>query len=216
MDVTAISRMLPATFDGARGPAALFALLAEQLGVASTAQARALGVSRRVERRLVRDGALTDVLPGVLATNGTPRSFVSMAMAAALSPGVVAVSHGAAARLHGLAGFGGHPTIDVIGGRGSHLPAADPLVRHYSRGPVRDHVVAVGPVPVTSIPLTLALLAPVTRRRAMAAALADALGRGVDETAIRAVAEAWRRPGRSGPGVVLSLLDRLGAADAVA
>lgn len=200
-----------ATTPGFHGTAALFALMTEQLGVASTTQARALGVSRAVERRLLREGALTVALPGVLAAGGMRLSFPATAMAAALRPGVIAVSHGTAARLHRLAGFSDYPAIDVVGERGSHLATKLPVIRHYSRGPVGDHVTRIGPIPVTSVPLTLALVARVAGRATMIGALADALGRGIPAASIRAVAVAWREPGRSGPGLLLGLLDDLRA-----
>lgn len=198
------------------GPAALFTLMAEQLGVASTTQARALGVSRAVERRLQREGALTDALPGVVAAGGVRLTFPAMAMAAALRPGVIAVSHGAAARLHRLAGFADYPALDVVGERGAHLSARLPVIRHFSRGPVGDHVTRLGPIPVTSVPLTLALLAPTAGRATMVEALADALGRGVRASTIRAVASQWREPGRAGPGLLIRLLDDLAATTNVA
>ncbi|WP_227462426.1 type IV toxin-antitoxin system AbiEi family antitoxin domain-containing protein [Desertimonas flava] len=202
--------------DGCQGPAALFALMAEQLGVASTTQARALGVSRAVERRLQREGALAEALPGVLAAGGVRLSFPATAMAAALRPGVIAVSHGTAARLHRLAGFADHRGLDVVGERGAHLSAKLPVTRHYSRGPVREHVGRIGPIPVTSLPLTLALIAPTTSRATLIGALADALGRGVPAAAIRSVAQQWQEPGRSGPGLLLDLLDELAARTRVA
>lgn len=190
--------------------------MAGQLGVASTTQARALGVSRAVERRLQREGALSEAMPGVLAAGGVRLSFPAMAMAATLRPGVTAVSHGTAARLHRLAGFTDYSGLDVVGDRNAHPSANTPVTRHYSRGPVGEHVGHIGPIPVTSVPLTLAMIAPDTGRSTLIGALADALGRGVSAARIRTVALAWRETGRSGPGLLLSLLDELAARPDVA
>lgn len=183
--------------------------MASQFGVASCAQARGAGVSRAVEQRLVDEGALIRPLPGVLAAGGVRPTFAAQAMAAALRPAVLGVSHGAAARLHRLAGFTDHADLDVIGSRGAHLRVQRPMVAHYSRGPVDQHIVRIGPLPVTSIPLTLALITRENSRAAALAALDDALGRGVPAAAIRAVALQWSETGRSGPGVLLRLLDRM-------
>lgn len=192
---------------------ALFGLMSTQHGVASRAQARELGVTRPVEARLVREGALTPVGPGVFAAGGAPPTFAGRAMAAALRPGVVAVSHGAAARLHDLAGYAEHPRLDVIGGRGTRLRLDPPVITHYSRGPLAGHLDRVGAVPVTSVALTLTLLAADTAPAALAPAVGDALARGVAPATIRAVARAWRTSGRAGPATLLTLLDHLAAGD---
>ena len=52
---------------------ALLQLMARQHGVASTSQSRALGVSRRVERRLLADGTLQSPCSGVLTVGEARR-----------------------------------------------------------------------------------------------------------------------------------------------
>ena len=190
------------------GPRALFALMATQHGVASSAQARGLGVSRAVEQRLVAEGALVRTLPGVLVAGGVEPTFASRAKAATLRPGVLAISHRAAARIHRLSGFAEHETIDVIGARGSHIRGDETMVPHYSRGPIGQHIAVIGGIPVTSIPLTLTLVTPSLTRAEVVAALSDALDRGVPAAAIRTVAVQWRGHGRSGPATLIRLLDR--------
>lgn len=177
-----------------------------QHGIATTTQARALGLTRRVERGLLARGLLAEPLPGVLAAAGVEMTFERRAMAAALGPGVMAVAHGAAARLHELDGFERHECVDVIGVNGA---APHPALRaefHQTRGPVGDHVVEVTGIPVLSIPLTLALLAPIAGIGPTARALDAALRRGVEVDELRAVARAWRRRGRSGPPALLMLV----------
>src|SRR5688572_23373015 len=138
----------------------LFRLMAVQHGVATASQARALGITRRVERRLIADGTLQQPCRDVLAAGGAPVTFEGRAMAAAMAPGVTAISHGAAARLHGLDGFDRHDVVDVIGGQGANPHPALGTALHYTRGPLLDHIELVGAVPTLSIACTLALLAP--------------------------------------------------------
>ena len=202
-------RTLSMTLPVQRGPRALFALMVSQHGVASSAQARELGVSRAVERRLVAEGALVRTRSGVLGAGGAQPTFATCAMAAALRPGVLAVSHGAAARIHRLPGFAAHSAVDVIGARGSHIRGDESVVAHYSRGPIEQHVVRVAGIPVTSIPLTLTLVTSSLTRSDAIAALGEAIGRGASAAAIRSVALQWQEPGRSGPSKVLELLDRI-------
>ena len=186
----------------------LMDLMAGQHGVASTRQSRALGVTRRVERRLVADGVLQEWCAGVLQVSGAPTTFHRRAMAAALAPGVVAVSHGAAARLHGLDGFEGHDVVDVIAGRGADPRPVRGVVVHRTRGDLAGHVVVVGAIPVLSLGATLALLAPAAGVQATARALDGAIRGGADPADLCDAAEAWRRRGRAGPDALLTLLDR--------
>lgn len=184
----------------------LLQLVAGQHAVATSTQARALGISRRVERRLIDRGLLASPWPGVLVAGGAPTTFIARAMAAALAPGVYAVSHGAAARLHGLDGFDHHDTVDVIATKGSDPRPDAGLVIHHTRGPVAEHVTTVDGVPALSVPATLALLAPAVGIGPTAKALDSALRVGVPSDELRLVAQAWRRRGRSGPAALLMLL----------
>lgn len=191
------------------GPRELFGLLRRQHGVASITQVRQAGISTAVVRRLLAEGSLYRPYPRIVAVAGISPTFRTAAMAATLLPGVIAVSHGAAARLHGVPRFRDHDRIDVIGDRGSHLRVTPPAVAHYSRRSVSEHVVTVGGIAVTSLPLTLVLVAAGSEIGPSESILVDALARGVPPGVIRDVAEAWRAPGRSGPAHVLALLDRV-------
>lgn len=185
----------------------LMQLLATQHGVASTVQVRSLGISRRVERRLLSDGILYTPQPGVVATGGAPPTFHGLAMAAALAPGVTAISHGAAARLHRLRGFEHHDTIDVIATRGAspRLVTSHTCI-HWTRRDLGEAVTHVGPIPVLSIPATLALLGRDHPLPVVAVALDDALRRGIPAEAFQRAADDWRCGGRSGPAVLRRLL----------
>jgi hypothetical protein len=170
--------------------------LTRQHGVASRAQVRDVGVSRAVEERLVAEGALVRLFPGIVAAGGVPITFSAQAMAATLRPGVLGISHGAAARLHRLAGFERHPHIDVIGARGAHIRVDDPIFARYSRRPLHEHIVPVGAIRVTSIPLTLALVTPELTREQAGSCVMSALERGVPARSIRDLAVQWRGDGR--------------------
>ena len=111
-------------------------------------------------------------------------------MASALSAGVVAVSHAAAARLHALDGFDRSEVVDVIGRKGARLHRAPRDDAALQRG-IDEHVTTVGPIPVLTIAATLA---PRTRGRdptngsRSTARCARRARRGAAQ-----VASAWRR-----------------------
>jgi hypothetical protein len=177
-----------------------------QHGAASWAQARQLGVDRRTLRRLLRDGAIDSPSPGVLTAGGSPVTFHRRAMAAVLSPGVTAVSHRTAARLHRLDGFEHEVVIDVIVGRSANPPARTGAVVHRSRADLADHVTAVDGIPALTIAATVALLAPVAGSTRTTRAVQSALARGISTAELRAVATTWRRRGRAGPAALLGML----------
>jgi len=185
---------------------ALFQLMAGQHGVAATGQVRRLGISRRVERRLLADGAIDQPCPGVVTVAGAPLTFHGRAMAAALTRGVVAISHGAAARLHGLDAFDDHQTVDVLGVRGANPHHRLGVTVHRTRGETDGHVTAVAGIPTLTVAATLALLAPSAGIGPTARALDSALRDGVSADELRSVATAWRRQGRAGPPALLMLL----------
>ena len=128
-------------------------------------------------------------------------------MAAALSPGVVCVSHrGAAARLrHDSDGFDRHDLVDVLGVKGANphqrLGIAVHRARRHRRARRRGH----------------GHPGPVDRRhtrpagaggghRATVQALDGALRLGADPDELRRVAQAWRQRGRARPPALLMLL----------
>jgi hypothetical protein len=189
---------------------ALFGLMSRQHGVASRRQAHRLGVTAAAERRLLHVGAVRPLLPGVLVAGGSPPSFAARAMAAALQPGVSAVSHGTAARLHGLDVFGADDRLHVVGSRGAHLRLRPPVITHHTRGALDREIVRIAAIPVTSVALTLILVAGTADADTTRRALADAVAAGLDRHHLAAVARAWSTPGRPGPATILGLLGRLG------
>jgi hypothetical protein len=129
-------------------------------------------------------------------------------MEAVLSPGCTAISHGAAARLHGLCEFGRYDYIDVIcrKGRWPHPPPS--TITHFTRGLTSDgDMTVVDALPVLTVPATLALLAPTAGLGPTARALDSALRLGHRIEDIREAATRWSTRGRPGPSALLHLLD---------
>ena len=168
-------------------------LMSLQHGVASTAQARGLGVTWRMEQRLRADGAVWSPCPGVLVTGGSPITFHRRAMAASLTRGVIAISHGAAARLHGLDSFDRHDTVDVLGARGANPHERLGVAVHRTRGDIDGHVTMVDGIRVLTVASTLALLAPSVGIGPTTRALDSALRAA---SAPMSCAR-WRRPGKA-------------------
>ncbi len=185
---------------------AMFDLMARQHGAASTGQLRRLGITRRIERRLIGDGTLSSPYPEVLTLRGAPATYQLRAMAGVLAPGVIAASHGCAARLHRLDGFDRYADIDVIAMRSSNPPVVPGAILHRTRGPLQEHITTVEGISVLSIGCTLALLAPTVGIGRTAKALDSALRLGVGSEELQAVARAWTKRGRAGPPALLMLL----------
>ena len=191
----------------------LMDLMAGQHGVASTRQARALGVTRRVERRLLADGVLVVAGPGVLRLAGDPVDVPRPGHGrGARRPVCVAVSHGAAARLHGLDGFEGHDVVDVIAGRGAD-PRAGPRRRrppHPGRHRrARRRRSGRSPCSRSAPRWPCSPRSPVSGPRPGPSTAPSAAAPTLPSSA--RAAEAWRRRGRAGPGALLTLLDRRAA-----
>ena len=181
--------------------------MSRQHGAASSAQARELGVDRRALQRLLRDGAIESPSPGVLIAGGSPVTFRRRAMAAALSPGVTAVSHRTAARLHALDGFETdehhrrhrQPGRQPAGRRRRRRPPQPGRPRpprdDGRRDPGADDRRHPHPPGAARRP------GPDDARRCE-----GALSRGVTTTELRASPTAWRRRGRAGPAALLGML----------
>jgi hypothetical protein len=180
-------------------------VLAAQQGVASVALGGRLGLSARAKATAVATGEFA-LEAGVLVLAGSPPTYHRRAMAAALAAGVTAISHGAAARLHGLDGFDRYTPVDVIAGCGANPRVSRGVVVHRTRGLTTADVTNVAAVPVTTIATTLSLLAPAAGIGPTARALDSALRIGMPIEELRGVAERWRRRGRSGPPALLMLL----------
>ena len=186
----------------------LFEVMAAQHGVASSVQARASGVESHAENALVRRGVLRRPTAGVLVSPAAPRTWHQRAMEAVLAPGCAVLSHGAAARLHGLDGFDRYEFVDVLCRKGwwPHPPAG--TITHFTRGltDVADRA-EDDAIRTLTVPATLTLLAPSSGLGRTARALDSALRLGTDLDELREVANRWKRRGRPGPPTLLMLLD---------
>lgn len=176
-------------------------------GVTDARSARRLGLSRRRERTLLDRGVLISPAAGVLVSAAAPDTWEQRARAAVLAPGSAVLSHGAAARLHGLAGFEHHETIEVLCRKGSVPRPPHGTVTHHTRGLSADDITEIRSIATLTVAATLAVLAPAAGIDATARALDCALARGIGIDEVGRVALRWQRPGRTGPGELLDLLD---------
>jgi hypothetical protein len=164
------------------------ALAASQYGLVSRVQALDLIGSRGLDRAQ-RDHHLVRVHRGVYRCGGVPCSFPQDALAATLAfGGLVAVSHGSAARLWRLEAVASPAPIhvSVLPGRSARLSG---IVAHRARLVDRDVTVRFG-IPVTSVGRTLLDLAGVVP----------------DAVLVRSIDEALRRHG-AGAARLLAQLD---------
>jgi hypothetical protein len=186
----------------------VLALMATQHGVASSAQARELGLDSHRERRALARGVVTRPLTGVLVAVGAPNTWFQDACITTLAAPRCALSHGAAARLHGLDGFRAWSTIEVLCPKGWWPTApADTLIR-FTRGLQASDVTMVNGIQVLTVATTLAMLAPVAGRAATELAVESALRQGYQGAELYQAAKRWRSRGRSGPATLLQILDR--------
>lgn len=181
--------------------------MARRHGVIAVAHARRLGVTHATELGLVRDGVVRRSAAGVLVSTSAPATWEQRALAAVLAPGRAVLSHGAAARLHGLDGFDRHDSVDVICRKGWWPNPPVGTITHHTRGLTLADVTEVDGVSTLTVATTLTLLSPVVGTGRTAKALDSALRRGHTIDDLRAVATRWRTRGRPGPPVLLMLLD---------
>lgn len=189
------------------GAAALFDHMAACDGVAATSVARRLEVSWALEQRLVDDGTIERVAPGVIRSCSAPLNWSSRLRTATLAPGGGVISHGAAARLHSMDGFDRYDRVDVLCKKGWWPNCPDDTITHFTRGQVDEHVVDLDGIPALSVGATLALLAATDGIGATARALDSMLRAGWEIDQLRDVALQWTRRGRAGPRVLRLLLD---------
>ncbi|MEX2626441.1 MAG: hypothetical protein WD225_06130, partial [Ilumatobacteraceae bacterium] len=185
----------------------LYETMATSHGVVDQITARDLDVSRRTERGLLAAGVLRSPATGVLVATAAPKTWAQRALSAVRSPGRAVLSHGAAARLHGLDGFDRYDLIDVICKKGSWPQPPPRTITHHTRGLTDADITEVARIPTLTVASTLTLLAPTAGLAATAKALDSALRHGHTIEELREVATRWRRRGRPGPPALLHLLD---------
>jgi len=153
---------------------AIATLASAQGGVFVRRQALAEGASAKMIRARVATGQWQVIGDGVYRLRGWPPTWRGQLFAAVLgTAGVAAVSHHAAAVLHGIATFDGEPVAITVRHGGSRVAHLGDV--HQSRRLLRDHVVVVDGLPVTSVARTLIDLAATERRGRIEIALDRAL-----------------------------------------
>ena len=191
------------------------AIQRRQLGLVTAAQCVELGVTRKVVAGRVRAGGWERVLPEVYRDSGHPSSEPQLALAAALWGGPAAlVSHAAAGSLVALDGVEvDRPHIWVPPTRTAR---SELVVVHRGEVAAIDRRM-IGPIPVTSPARTLIDLAGLLDDEDLAAALEDAIHRGL--TTPMSVArrlDALGGKGRPGAARLREILDDRGPSAAAA
>lgn len=178
-----------------------------QLGLITSSQIAAIGVSRRQVDGMVAAGLLRRAGRGVVALAATPATARQRLLAATLSVGRGAVaSHGAAAWLWSFDGIGPDGIELSIPHAHSSIVAGGTLHRVRTLDPV--DVTALGPQPVTTPARTLIDLASRASRDVLEEALDGACRRGqVHVDFLRWRIDALKGPGRVGVSTLLELVD---------
>jgi very-short-patch-repair endonuclease len=178
----------------------LVARAERQLGLVSTHQAHH-ELARQRFRTAVANGSLVRVRTGVYRFAGTTMSWRHAVMAAVLVAGLddAWASHGAAAAVHGLAGFrmSAATAIDISVRRGTR-PRLKGIAVHECAVLPTAHVTTVDDVPVTSVARTVCDLAGTLPEPRLARVVDDALVRKLTTMAeLRQTYEALRGGRRS-------------------
>lgn len=196
-------------------------LAREQFGLLSRSQARGAGMSEACFRGLTRYRGWEAVLPGVLRAPGVPESWRQQLKALCLWGAQAerpqegqgpdrraAVSHRAAAALHGLAGFDEGP-LEVTAPR-RRLPSGWGVTLHVG-DPEPGCLMVVDGIEAMNELHTLMVLGAVARPGAVERALDDALYRGrVSIPGLVWVLGTYGKRGVRGSGVLRKLMQTRG------
>ncbi|HUV10728.1 MAG TPA: type IV toxin-antitoxin system AbiEi family antitoxin domain-containing protein [Acidimicrobiia bacterium] len=180
---------------------------ASQHSVISWAQARALGASPQEIRHQVDVGAWERPHDGVYVIAGTRPTYEQRLVAACLAVGPeAAVSHRAAATIHGLLSYS-DPPVEITTTR-RRSPERDGVVVHRLADLHPRWVTDVDGVRATTVARTLVDLGAVASPRTVEAALDRASGRRlVTYREARDAMVAVARKGRTGVGTMRLLLE---------
>lgn len=185
--------------------AAIYELASRQNGSFSRSQVLSLGANDDAIDHRLRTGRWLPVHPGVYSLPGWPSSWMRALWQAHLDVGPQsAVSHEAAAALHGFLYFPPGPVVLTVAHGDHHRPG--PGVVHQSRDLQPAHVTLIDGLPVTSPSRTVVDLAACTGRERLSRALDDAhVARRCSIDEVAALYAELRRPGKRG----LKMLGRL-------
>ncbi len=131
-------------------------------GVLPCEAARSRGLDWEREERLVRAGILDRPAAGVTRATAAPETWRQRVRIVALAPGDGVISHGAAARLHRLDGFGRYDAVDALCRRGWWPDCPPDTITHFTRrlADRQQDVELVHGIRTLTVPATLTLLAP--------------------------------------------------------
>jgi very-short-patch-repair endonuclease len=183
-------------------------LAASQHGVFTRKQAAEEGMTSRMVRTRLAAGVLREPFAGVLVLTSAAPTWRQRVIAAALfRPGHIFASVGTAAALHRLDGHG-EGEIAVHTRRDLRIRLPGVTVHRVASLDSRDVVVVDG-IPVTNLARTLADLGSVESIDRVEQALDDARRRGASLRWLWQTAERLHRPGQSGTGTLLRLLESI-------
>jgi len=173
------------------------------------------GTPHHIYRRLAA-GRWLQVEPGVYSLPGWPDSWRRRLWIAHLDVGPAsAVSHEAAAALHGLLYYVPGP-VHLLVPHGTHHLGPKPNYVHQSRDLAAEHVTTVDGVPVTTVARTFCDLAAVKPRGRLIRAVEDAhLTRRCPIDTVLALARQLSRPGKAGLPWLIKTLEERGPGRAV-
>ena len=183
-------------------------LAASQHGALDRRQAAALGLSARQIRSLVASSLLDEPTPGVLRVRASPPTWHQRMMIATLAGGGFHAGFRAAAFLHRLDGCREAPPVEVVGGRSCRRIRGIDVVQHWVDPLPPEDLVSVDGIPCTGLARTVVDTCSVVDAVRSLRVVDDFERRRASLNWLRLTAERLHRPGQSGTGTVLALLDR--------
>lgn len=191
---------------------AVMELAARQHGVVARHQIALLGFNAKRVATAIDAGWLDEPVPGVVVTGSAPTTWHQRTMMVTLAAGGHAVvSHRSAARLHRLDGFdhAGMAVVEASVSRDYRMQLVGCVVHHVTPFDPCD-ITRVDGIWCTTVARTMADLGSVVRdRRLVGRALTAARRRHIDLERLRTTADRLQRPGQSGTGVLIRLLDAI-------
>lgn len=195
--------------------AIIAALAAPQFGVVAAAQLHAAGLTDRQVRHRVARGQLQRRPGAVFVIGGGAACFEGEILAACLGVGTdAAASHRSAAMLLGL-DLRIESPIEISVPR-ARTPRPPGVVVHRSSDLIADHIMKVGPIPVTNPYRLLIDLGSVVPWWTVSRALEQLIAnRQVRPTRVRDVLDTISRRGRNGVGILRQVLDNRALGDQI-